>query len=330
MIDLFDGNLQGTNPAKVHFLETVEGKAVDYDLTRDVGLIRIRPGRRLPASRVVPAHWQPQAHMLVLAVGCPEGHDATAWSTVIKRPRIRNFLSGNPSYEAVECDVAPKQGRSGGGLFTTDGYLAGVCNFAEPQGDHGLYATPRSIYSLLDRNALMALYEPVTPGQGERLAGRAGTPSRRGDMISVARSQSPDIPEPVTGRARPREAEVMVPPPAMLGIGDPVVANSDSAPVPASRTSRPVAWRRTHDASTPGDRERIQRIAQETDVKLDPSADHDRFGPPPEDRGSDATQREVDGSASRSNAPAPAASSKPTWKAVKAASAVLESNTARK
>ena len=50
MIDLFDGNLQGTQPAKVHFLESVEGKAVDYDFTRDVGLIRIRPGRRLPAS----------------------------------------------------------------------------------------------------------------------------------------------------------------------------------------------------------------------------------------------------------------------------------------
>ena len=61
--------------------------------------------------------------------------------------------------------TAPKQGRSGGGLFTTDGYVAGVCNFAEPRGDHGLYATPRSIYSLLDRNNLMALYAPV-PARG--------------------------------------------------------------------------------------------------------------------------------------------------------------------
>ncbi len=119
-------------------------------------MIRIRPGRRLPACRVVPAHWEPQSRMRVLTVGCSEGHDATAWFTVINRPRIQNFLSGNASYEAIECDVAPKQGRSGGGLFTTDGYIAGVCNFAEPQGNHGLYATPRSIYSLLNRNNLMA------------------------------------------------------------------------------------------------------------------------------------------------------------------------------
>ena len=37
MIDLFDGNLEGTKPATVHFLEQVEGWAVDYDFTRDVG-----------------------------------------------------------------------------------------------------------------------------------------------------------------------------------------------------------------------------------------------------------------------------------------------------
>src|SRR5262249_57468844 len=91
----------------------------DYDFTRDVGLIRIRPGRKLPSSRVVPTYWEPKARMKVLTVGCPEGADATVWYTVIKRPRILNFLSGNPQYEAVECDVAPKQGRSGGAPCTT-------------------------------------------------------------------------------------------------------------------------------------------------------------------------------------------------------------------
>ena len=55
MVDLFDGKLHGERPAQVHFVESVEGQAIDYDFTVDVGLIRIRPGRRLPASRVVPA-----------------------------------------------------------------------------------------------------------------------------------------------------------------------------------------------------------------------------------------------------------------------------------
>ena len=176
-------------------LEAVDGWAVDYDFTRDVGLIRIKPGRRLPACRVVPAHWQPQPRMQVLTVGCSEGHDATAWHTTITKARIQNFLQGNPTYEAIECGVAPKQGRSGGGLFTDDGYIAGICNFAEPQGDHGLYATPRSIYYLLDRNNLMALYAPVSRGSGTLLAdgGPAARPRRRssgrGRPRPVARSR---------------------------------------------------------------------------------------------------------------------------------------------
>ena len=125
MIDLFDGKLKGTDPARVHFAESVEGEAVDYDFNLDVGLIRMRPGRELPASRVVPASWDLQSRMKVLTVGCSEGRDATAWHTVVSRPRIQNFLSGNPNYEAIECDIAPKEGRSGGGLYTIDGYVVG-------------------------------------------------------------------------------------------------------------------------------------------------------------------------------------------------------------
>ena len=157
-VDLFDGKPQGAGPPqRVHFLETVDGELVDCDFRRDISLIRIRPGRRLPASRIVPRRWEPRVGMKMLTIGCSEGNDPTAWQTRITNPRFRG-LSGKPEYEAIECQTSPKQGRTGGGLFTTDGYLAGVCNFAEPQGDHGLYAAPDSIYRLLDRNHLTFLY----------------------------------------------------------------------------------------------------------------------------------------------------------------------------
>ena len=257
MVDLFDGNLQGQ---KVQFLESVEGKAVDYDFTRDVGLIRIRPGRRLPASRVVPATWEPKSRMGVLTVGCSEGKDATIWNTVINRSRIQNFLSGNPSYEAVECDVAPKQGRSGGGLYTQDGYLMGVCNFAEPQGNHGLYATPRSIYYLLDRNRLTAVYAPVKRPPASALADRrAGSQPRRGDPISVARSQSPDSDEPARDRPRTHDEDVLVPAPSLLGIADPVDSMDKLAPQAASGTTRRTAWHRAQSASVSSRPERKQQ-----------------------------------------------------------------------
>ena len=249
VIDLFDGKLKGTNPAKVDYLESVEGEAVDYDFTRDVGLIRIRPGRKLAASRVVPAHWEPKSKplpMKMLTLGCSEGNDATAWYTKILNPRMQG-LAGNPSYEAIECWKAPKQGRSGGGLFTTDYYIAGVCNFAEPRGDHGLYATPRSIYSMLDRNNLTALYAPVSRGSATLVAdGRSpseSSPSRplparpRRSLTPIARSQSPDSDEPQTRRAvEPQtrravagEGEVVtLPPPSLLGISDPVAPGDES------------------------------------------------------------------------------------------------------
>ena len=136
-------------------------------------------------------------------MGCSEGKDATVWHTIVKRPRIQNFLSGNPNYEAIECDVAPKEGRSGGGLYTIDGYVAGVCNFAEPQGNHGLYATPRSIYSLLDRNqpgsTLRAGRNVIRPISWPIAAARK-SPVRNGP-VSVARSQ---IARSRGARSRPR------------------------------------------------------------------------------------------------------------------------------
>jgi len=283
MIDLFDGKLRGTSPAQVHYLETVEGKAVDYDFVRDVGLIRIRPGRRLPACRVVPAHWEPLARMKMLTVGCSEGHDATAWHTSIVRPRMTGFLAGNTTYEAVECLIAPKQGRSGGGLFTEDGYIAGICNFAEPQGDHGLYATPRSIYSVLDRNNLMALYAPVTRGSGTLLAdGRASSRARRSAPVSVARSQSPDQEEPDRNqrRANSKKGEVMIPPPNLLGIADPVSPEPAQSARPASRTTRHTAWHPTPIGPSEGERSSLEGT-EATDLSLDPAVDNDRFGPAP-------------------------------------------------
>ena len=135
--------------------------------------------------------------MSMLTVGCSEGEDATAWPTAIIEPRRTSFLSGRPEYEAIECFKAPKQGRSGGGLFTDDGYIAGVCDFAEPQGDHGLYATPRSIYKLLDRNNLMALYAPPTRGTGTLVA------DRRSGSRPVSRHREAIRSFPI---ARPRRA----------------------------------------------------------------------------------------------------------------------------
>jgi hypothetical protein len=156
-VDLFDCKPSQGDIRQVHYAGTCLGEVIDFDRPRDVGLIRIRPGRRLPFSRLVPEGWRPKVGTKLITVGCDEGRDPTVWSTTVSRFFVKGLI-GNDDYEAIECTKVPKQGRSGGGLFTEEGNLTGVCNFAEPIGNHGLYATPSAIYRLLDRNELTALY----------------------------------------------------------------------------------------------------------------------------------------------------------------------------
>jgi hypothetical protein len=264
--------------------ETFVGEAVDYDFGRDVGLLRIKPGRRLAHARVVPAHWKPQARMRMITVGCSEGNDATAWNTDIVNPSFHG-LAGRDVYEAIECKVAPKQGRSGGGLFTSDGYVAGVCDFAEPRGNHGLYASPRSIYHLLDRNQLMALYAPARdPGRllaDNRETPRSAVPPKPG---LIARGQSPSRDDPVGGAGA-----VSLPPPEMLGIKPPVLVNGNDQPAPTRRG----AWQRPAHPDQ----------ARTVDLKMDPALDPDKFGPAEPTVGVDPPASEPHGATTNDGAP---------------------------
>jgi thiol-disulfide isomerase/thioredoxin len=252
-IDLFDGNLVGRQPSQVHYAnETFEGEAVDYDFDRDVGLIRIRPGHSLPFAKVVPPHWSPKSGFGMITVGCSEGHDASAWRTTIVNPAMKG-LQGKVAYEAIECLIAPKEGRSGGGLFTTDGYVAGVCDFAEPRGGHGLYATPRSIYKILDRNRLATLYDP-TKSPDRLLADRGATGAR-----SIPVKQRLQSPESET-------SPVTLPEPELLGIKTPKVGTATLTENAADRRTAAANRQSWHPKN-----------AIPTGQKLAPTLDPDRF-----------------------------------------------------
>jgi thiol-disulfide isomerase/thioredoxin len=285
-IELSDGQLQrqstpdskGGSRAGVRMLsnEPFQGEAIDYDFAHDVGLIRIRPGRRLPSSPVVPADWQPRAGLEMTTVGCSEGHDATAWTTRITKP-LMTGVQGYPNYEAMECLYAPKQGRSGGGLYTTDGMLAGVCDFAEPTDNHGLYATPRAIHSFLDRNKLTVCYAPDAGRSrgkpGTMLAqGRAGTGARRSNVADTLRAQGPD---------EPRQKPLSIPSPDDLHIA-PIAANDDDAPARSSSDNRrKPAWSNVRVASNPssasGDESEGQRRMMPAEMTMTPRGERDPF-----------------------------------------------------
>jgi thiol-disulfide isomerase/thioredoxin len=260
-VDLFDGQLGGRgNPNQVHYVETVKGEAIDYDLTNDVGLIRIRPGKVLPHAKVVPPTWKTAEGMSMTTVGCSEGKDATAWTTVILRTmaKLKNTGTGE-SFYVTECDHPPKQGRSGGGLFTDNGYVAGVCDFADPQHGHGLYAVPQSIYKILDRNRLAALYDPAarTREEPKRLLADRGTNPARPKSDGTYRSQSPD------------EGDLNVPPPSRFGIKPPVVAEGER---PASKKSweKPAAKLASRQPAEP-DTEAVPSRMTRDDEEAEPA-----------------------------------------------------------
>ena len=163
----------------------------------------------------------------MMTVGCSRGNDATAWNTEITDPSFRGI---RPGYEAIQCRYSPIQGRSGGGLFTDDGYVAGVCNFAfQDNVSQGLYAHPRSIQRILERNGYEDIYLPSVQGTQPALAD-AG--QRRAGPELHARGQSPADDE--NARAGDLAIEpITVPPPDILGV--------EPLDGPSSNSSRRVA-----------------------------------------------------------------------------------------
>jgi hypothetical protein len=227
--------------------QNLAAQAIDYDPNSDVGLLRIRPGHVLPATRVVPVSWKPNDKMQMTTVGCSEGHDATAWTTYITDSHHSGEIHGRV-YRAIECVHAPRQGRSGGGLFTLTGEVAGVCDFADPMRNRGLYAAPESIYKLLDRNGLAVCYapsgEPGRTGPGTRLVADRSSPGRT-TSPSKYRAQGPDDSKAIT-----------MPPADVFGVRLPSLTSKDEEARPDTDKAHRMAWQpsvRSEEPSPPGE-----------------------------------------------------------------------------
>jgi S1-C subfamily serine protease len=136
------------------------GTKIAVDPQTDLGLIKIAAKKPLRFAPIAPKSWKPKINMGVFQIGCPEGAKPASFATRIMDVNVD--LGDNSPWLGIQCEKTPKQGRSGGGLFTDDGYLFAVCDFASPMDSSGLYSGPDTIYALLDKNSLASLYEPQT------------------------------------------------------------------------------------------------------------------------------------------------------------------------
>jgi thiol-disulfide isomerase/thioredoxin len=162
-VDLF-GPYQG---------QRVEGIKVAYDLKMDVGLVRIHAPGPMTAIPLATMQWTPRAGDPVVSVGCDNAADPTprhSRITAIDRYQASGNLHGPANLEVAG---EPTEGRSGGGLFSADGRVIGVCNARDPQDQEGLFAAPGAIFALLDQVGLGFVYQTPAAGENTEVAGAA-------------------------------------------------------------------------------------------------------------------------------------------------------------
>lgn len=141
---------------------TYVGKLIKFDIESEVGLISIAPDFPLPVCKVARAGYQLRVDQPVESIGCGSGAPPKSYN--IKITALNLYLGA----DNIECNGVPKQGRSGGGLFTQDGQVIGICMAADEKKNRGLYSSLKPIQDMLDKCQLTRLYRPETDGAATR------------------------------------------------------------------------------------------------------------------------------------------------------------------
>ena len=171
---------------------TVAGQVIDYDAdNRDIALVVIRPGFAVQPVPVLASDPAIQNGQSVFSFGCDRGDDPSRRDTRISGINKYNQHVGASN---IEIAGAPIDGRSGGGLFDTQGRLIGVCNAADYKGDVGIYTGPGSIRWQLDRVNLANLYQSTET----TLAANTNTNSQTAPPAQAVVAQATPSPRAIT------------------------------------------------------------------------------------------------------------------------------------
>lgn len=197
-----------------------EGILVARDRTSDLAIVRVPVDRMLPVAQVAGPDERFRPGTRLFSVGCDRGSRPRVYPTYLT---AIDRYQGPPNFEIAG---APRQGRSGGGLFTTDGKLVGVCSAADPYGNRGLFTALGAVHQLLAAADLEHLYlQPVQPDPGRPLDD--GVPP-----IQFA-SNDPQLPEEPLNLPDPEALGV---PAAAPASGTRVASQSPKPDLPAPQT----------------------------------------------------------------------------------------------
>ncbi len=144
--------------------QTVAGELIRYDLDRDVALVAIKTQIPLTSVPIARANYHVSPGQPLFSMGCNHGQEPT----ILRGPlRAVNQYLGP---ENLVVAGQPVDGRSGGGLFSYDGFLVGVCNAADPERSEGLYAAYKSVHRHLDEAKLAFIYQQPSPSEEPQVA----------------------------------------------------------------------------------------------------------------------------------------------------------------
>jgi len=135
----------------------VTGELISYNLKQDIGLVAIHPGIQITPAPVAGANYRVRPGARVFSIGCDRGEDASI--------RESHVTAINKYVGPANITVAgePVIGRSGGGLFSADGQLIGVCNLADPTDREGIYAALPLLQENLDKIGQSRIYQQNAP-----------------------------------------------------------------------------------------------------------------------------------------------------------------------
>ncbi len=185
--------------------QKLPGKVVGYDLQTDIGFVSIKSPVPVQVARLAPRGYLAAKGDRVTTVGCNNGGPATAEQTTITG--LNKFV-GPANFQVAGL---PVQGRSGGGLFTADGQVIGVCNAADPADNEGLFAALEVIQKELDEIGLSAIYQQPQPNQ---LVASSGA------VAPVAATMPGPAPHAISGAAAAPPAALQgVDPAALAAVG---------------------------------------------------------------------------------------------------------------
>jgi len=140
--------------------QRVAGRLISYDLQKDVGLVAIQIPNPIAAARLAPPGYKINKGNKVASVGCDNGKDPAVWWSYV------TSLNRYTGPSNIQVAGQPTEGRSGGGLFSMDGMVIGVCNARDPQDQEGFYAALDTISAQLDQAGLAFVYQSPQSQEG--------------------------------------------------------------------------------------------------------------------------------------------------------------------